>query len=125
MHLLSYLAAFAAGLCGAMGFGSGTVLLLFLTAALRLDQQTAQGINLLFFLPCGLLAFCVHASRRALPLRRALALVLSSLPGAALGFLLLRVLPVALLRRAFGGFLLLLAFASLRRLQAQKEQRPD
>ena len=125
MHLLSHLAAFAAGLCGAMGFGSGTVLLLYLTAALALDQQTAQGINLLFFLPCGLLAFCVHAARRALPLRRALALVVSSLPGAALGFLLLHCLPVALLRRAFGGFLLLLAFAGFWRLKTKKEQRPD
>ena len=122
MHLLSYLAAFAAGLCGAMGFGSGTVLLLYLTAALSLDQQTAQGINLLFFLPCGLLAFCVYAFRQALPLRRALALVLFSLPGLALGFVLLRCLPVALLRRAFGGFLVLLAFASLWHI---KKQRPD
>ena len=122
MPLLSCLAAFAAGLCGAMGFGSGTVLLLYLTAALSLDQQTAQGINLLFFLPCGLLAFCVYASKRTLPLRRALALVLFSLPGLALGFLLLRAVPVALLRRAFGGFLVLLAFVSLWRL---KKQRSD
>ena len=122
MHLLSYLAAFAAGLCGAMGFGSGTVLLLYLTPVRALAQQTAQGINLLFFLPCGALAFCVYACRRALPLRRAAALVLLSLPGAVLGFFLLHLLPVALLRRAFGGFLVVLAFAGLR---GMKKQRPD
>ena len=55
----------------------------------------------------------------------ALALVLLSLPGAALGFLLLRFLPVAVLRRAFGGFLVLLAFAGFWRLKTKKEQRPD
>ena len=122
MHLVSYLAAFAAGLCGAMGFGSGTVLLLYLTMVLSLDQQTAQGINLLFFLPCGALAFCVYACRRALPLRRALALAVCALPGAALGFVLLRFLPVALLRRMFGGFLVLLSCAGFLRI---KKQRPD
>ena len=50
------------------------------------------------------------------------ALVLLSLPGAVLGFFLLRLLPVALLRRAFGGFLVVLAFAGLR---GMKKQRPD
>ncbi len=122
MHLVSYLAAFAAGLCGAMGFGSGTVLLLYLTMVLSLDQQTAQGINLLFFLPCGLLSLFVYASSRALPLRRALPLVLCALPGAVLGFFLLRLLPVALLRRVFGGFLVLLSCAGFLRI---KKQRPD
>ena len=113
MHLVSYLASFAAGALGAMGFGSGTVLLLYLTLGLQLDQQTAQGINLLFFLPCGALALCVYAVRGALPLKRAAALLLCALPGVALGYGLLRWLPVLLLRRVFGGFLVVLAVQTL------------
>jgi len=109
MHPLSYLASLFAGLCGAMGFGSGTVLLLYLTAVLQLDQQTAQGINLLFFLPCAALALGVYSRNHALSFRPALRLLAWALPGAAAGFLLLPLFPVAVLRRIFGGFLVLVA----------------
>ena len=109
MHPLSYLASLLAGLCGAMGFGSGTVLLLYLTAVLQLDPQTAQGINLLFFLPCAALALAVYCRDNALSFRPALRLLVWTLPGAAVGFLLLPLLPVAVLRRLFGGFLVLAA----------------
>ena len=109
MHPLSYLASLFAGLCGAMGFGSGTVLLLYLTAVLQLDPQTAQGINLLFFLPCAALALAVYCRNNDLPFRPALRLLVWALPGAAVGFLLLPLLPVAVLRRLFGGFLVLVA----------------
>lgn len=109
MHPLSYLASLFAGLCGAMGFGSGTVLLLYLTAVLQLDPQTAQGINLLFFLPCAALALFVYCCKYRLSFRPALGLLLWALPGAAAGYFLLPVLPVAVLRRIFGGFLVLVA----------------
>ncbi len=109
MHLLSYLASLLAGLCGAMGFGSGTVLLVYLTAVLQFDQQTAQGINLLFFLPCAALALAVSGTKNRVPFRQALPLLLWTLPGALAGYLLLPVLPVSVLRRIFGGFLILVA----------------
>ena len=107
-----------------MGFGSGTVLLLYLTLVLRLDQQTAQGINLLFFLPCGLCALLFYLFRRDLPLRRAWGLLLFALPGAALGYALLSFLPLGLLRRFFGAFLLLLALKECRSLKETKKQQP-
>ena len=90
MPLISFIAAALAGVCGAMGFGSGTVLLLYLTFCLSVDQQTAQGINLLFFLPAALLALTVYLAGRDLPLRRAGGLLLCVLPGAALGYALFR-----------------------------------
>lgn len=115
MHPLSYLASLLAGLCGAMGFGSGTVLLLYLTVVLHLDPQTAQGINLLFFLPCAALALAVYCRNNDLPFRPALRLLVWTLPGAAVGFLLLPLLPVAVLRRLFGGFLVMVAVREGRR----------
>lgn len=118
MPLLSFLAAALAGVCGAMGFGSGTVLLLYLTLCLSVDQQTAQGINLLFFLPTAAVALIVYLTQHSLPLRRAGGLLLCALPGAALGYAVTTLLPVALLRRLFGAFLILLAlkeFISLKK----------
>ena len=122
MHLLSYLVSFLAGLCGAMGFGSGTVLLLYLTAVLQIDQQTAQGINLIFFLPCALVALLFYRKQNAVQIRQVLPLLLWTLPGAAIGFALLGVLPMAALRRIFGGFLLLLAGKELFALIHKKKQ---
>lgn len=122
MPVLSFIAAALAGVCGAMGFGSGTVLLLYLTFCLSVDQQTAQGINLLFFLPAAFLALTVYLAGRDLPLRRAGGLLLCVLPGAALGYALLSVLPVALLRRFFGAFLIVLAIKEYLSLKKTKKQ---
>ena len=121
MPLVSFLVSVAAGVCGAMGFGSGTVLLLYLTLCLSVDQQTAQGINLLFFLPAAALALIVYLTRRDLPLRRAGGLLLCARPGAALGYALISLLPVALLRRFFGAFLIILA---LKEFLSLKKQQP-
>ena len=51
----------ASGLLGALGMGAGAVLLLYLRVYGGCDQLTAQGINLLFFLPIALLSILLHA----------------------------------------------------------------
>ena len=38
------------GAAASMGFGGGFVLIIYLTVFLNIDQITAQGVNLLFFL---------------------------------------------------------------------------
>ena len=45
------LAGAAAGVLSAWGIGGGTLLLLVLTLLLGVEPRTAQGINLLYFLP--------------------------------------------------------------------------
>ena len=52
MHfLLPLLIGFGTGILSAWGVGGGTLLLLCMTLFLGVDQATAQGINLLYFLP--------------------------------------------------------------------------
>ncbi len=46
---------------GAMGMGGGGVLLIYLTAFAHVPQLKAQGINLISFLPTGLLATVIYA----------------------------------------------------------------
>ena len=38
------------GLLGVMGFGGGSVLIIYLTSFLHMEQRQAQGINLVFFI---------------------------------------------------------------------------
>lgn len=59
--LLPFLCGLGAGVLSAWGVGGGTLLLLVMTLVLGVDQRTAQGINLLFFLPTAASALFCHA----------------------------------------------------------------
>ena len=54
--LLPFLAGTLSGTVAAMGLGGGFVLFLYLTLFTGLDFLQCQILNLLFFLPCALLA---------------------------------------------------------------------
>ena len=45
------LAGIASGILGSLGLGVGSVLILYLTIFLHMEQAQAQGINLVFFVP--------------------------------------------------------------------------
>ena len=94
------------GILSAWGIGGGTLLLLVMTLFLGVDQITAQGVNLLYFLPTAAMAVAQHRKNGLLdaPLRSAIPW---GLPAAALGSLLATAVDVAVLKKPFGVFLLL------------------
>ena len=108
--------ALAAALSG-LGVGSGGLLVIYLTLVAGIDQHTAQGINLLFFLFSGGAALSVHVSRRRLYPALILLLTLFGIGGSFLGSALSRALPPTLLRRLFGGMLVFSGMLTLRRVQ--------
>lgn len=59
--LLAFACGLGAGIVSAWGVGGGTLLLVLLTLVLHVEQRTAQGINLLFFLPTAAAALLSHA----------------------------------------------------------------
>ena len=59
--LIPFLCGLGAAVISAWGVGGGTLLLLVMTLFLDIDQRTAQGINLLFFLPTAVSALLCHA----------------------------------------------------------------
>lgn len=64
--VLPFLCGLGAAVISAWGVGGGTLLLLVMTLFLGVDQRTAQGINLLFFLPTALSALLCHPKKRLL-----------------------------------------------------------
>jgi uncharacterized membrane protein YfcA len=105
--LIPLLCGLGAGILSAWGVGGGTLLLLVMTLLLGVDQRTAQGINLLFFLPTALSALLCHWRSGYLDgptLRKSVpwAVVL-----AAAGAWAATALPVDALRKPFGVYLLL------------------
>lgn len=97
-----------AGLLGAMGLGGGSVLLLYLTLIAGVEQIAAQGINLLFFIPCALVALFFHRKNKLIQWKTALWCIAGGLFGVLLGSFLAGLFSNRLLSRIFAVFLLLI-----------------
>ena len=58
------------GFLTGLGVGGGSLLILWLTLGLGMDQETATGINLLFFLPSALVSGCFRYRQGTLDVRK-------------------------------------------------------
>lgn len=111
--LLSALAGAVTGVLSGFGVGGGTLLLLWLTLVQGMGQFQAGGVNLLYFASCALPALWGHARRGLVERRAAVWCSLAGLPACVGASLLAAWLDVALLRRFFGAFLLVVGFREL------------
>lgn len=105
--VLPFLCGLGAAVISAWGVGGGTLLLLVMTLFLGVDQRTAQGINLLFFLPTALSALLCHQKNSCLDTPTLRAAVPIAVPAALLGAWIATAVDVEILRRPFGIYLLL------------------
>lgn len=115
---LYFAAGIVGGLFGGMGMGGGTLFIPILTLFLGVEQQTAQCINLIAFLPMAFVALPVHAKNGLLKTNGILSIILPAIVLSLLGSLLAVVLPSDVLRRGFGIFLIVLSviqFTNLRK----------
>lgn len=113
---MSWLAAAAGVVCGAfsgLGIGGGTLLMVWMTAVMDVEQKTAQGINLLYFLPTALCALFFHIKNRLIRWRTVLPAVCTGCLTAAGTAWVATALDTELLRKLFGGFLLLVGLNEL------------
>ncbi len=102
---ITALAAGVAGVLSGLGIGSAGLFVLYLTLVLEMEQVAAQGLNLLFFLASAGVSLLLHANKRHIPWMTVGLLVVSALPGAAVGTYLASVLDGLLIRRLFGVML--------------------
>lgn len=109
MNIYVLIFSFLSGLIGSMGFGGGTVLLIYLSVFLSLEQTKAQGINLIFFIPCALLSVLVYTKQKLIKWKLIPKMILFGLLGVALGYVALSFIKTQMLSKLFGGFLIILA----------------
>lgn len=107
------LAAFFSGLAGSLGLGGGGVLVLYLVLVLGMPQLKAQGINLLFFIPCAVLSSTVYSVKKLIDWKSVLLFALGGLPGVIAGSVLLSHLQSDIPGKIFGGFLLIMGIREL------------
>ena len=105
--LLPFLCGLGASVISAWGVGGGTLLLLVMTLLLGVDQRTAQGINLLFFLPTAASALVCHIRSGYLDKPTLRSAVPPAMVCAALGAWAATAVDVEVLRKPFGIYLLL------------------
>ena len=104
--LIPLLCGLGASVISAWGVGGGTLLLLVMTLFLDVDQRTAQGINLLFFLPTALSALLCHARSGYLDKPTLKTAIPWAVAAALIGAWIATNLDVEVLRRPFGVYLL-------------------
>ncbi|MCD7761307.1 MAG: TSUP family transporter [Clostridiales bacterium] len=96
------------GLLSAFGLGGGTLLLLWLTLFAGVGQQTAQAINLVYFLPVSAGAIPAHARNGYLERSGVLWAAGAGVVTAAAAAWLATRLETQLLRTLFGVYLLVM-----------------
>lgn len=110
---LPILAGFLSGIVSGFGIGGGTVLMVYLTVLISLPQRIAQGINLLYFLPTAAAALIVHRKNRFLEKKVILPAALAGCISAALFSFAAMYLDTGLLKKLFGGFLIVTGLTEL------------
>lgn len=103
---LNWIAGAATGILSAFGIGGGTLLLLYLTFWAGFSQQDAQGINLLYFLPTAAASLPGHLKNGLIDKKSALWGGLCGCAAAVAGSLAATAAAPALLRKFFGGYLI-------------------
>ena len=98
------------GIAASMGFGGGFVLIIYLTAFADVNQITAQGVNLLFFLPVALVSLIIHWKNGFIKWKVLLKLVPGGLLGIVLGAFTAAHINVDFLQRMFAGLLIFVGF---------------
>lgn len=111
MVILYIIFGIIGGLLGGMGMGGGTLLIPLLTIGLSVPQQTAQFINLVAFIPMSALALIVHIRNGYVVKKRIFYVIVPALVFAVAGSFIATVVSAAILKKAFGGFLILLGAA--------------
>lgn len=118
------IAALLAGLLGSMGFGGGSVLIIYLTFFTNMPQKQAQGINLLFFIPCAIVSVLCNLKNNLVRPRTGLWVTLGGVFGIALGTFIVGRLSSPILGKIFGGFVVLMGVITLFSKSGRKENKP-
>ena len=105
MSAANFLAALAIAALTGLGVGGGGLLVLWLTFVTGMEQLSAQGVNIAFYICASAASLLGHIKARKLPVGAIIILALTGAAGAVGGCIVADLIEADLLRRLFGGFL--------------------
>ena len=109
------------GIISGMGIGGGTILIPALSIIYGMRQQTAQNINLIYFVPTAVIALTTHVKHGSIEKKPLLPIIAFGIAGAAAGSLAALGMKGDLLRRCFGFFLLAMSAYEFFRKEDKRE----
>lgn len=109
--ILLVLAGITAGALGGMGMGGGTILIPVLTIFFGAEQKQAQAINLVAFIPMAIASLIVHVKNKRVETKGILWIIIPATVLSLAGSMVAQAINGEILKRIFGGFLLLLSVA--------------
>lgn len=101
------------GFLAGLGIGGGSLLLLWLTMVLNMDQAAAQSINLLFFLPAAAVSILFRWKNNTVDLKKLSPAILTGCLGAVLFSWLGTYLNIELMKKLFGSLLIITGLREL------------
>lgn len=110
----------ACGVLSGFGIGGGSLLMVWMTAVLQMEQRTAQAINLLFFLSTAAASLIFHVKSGQVAWKATVPAALAGLATAALSAWVATMIDAALLRKVFGVFLLFVGVSEIFRKPKKK-----
>lgn len=125
MIIIDIIAAFLIGALSGMGIGGGGLLVIYLTLVRGVDQLSAQGVNLYFFIFASASALFYHSVKRKINYP---AILLCSSVGMAFAYIGSRTAAVCdpdIIRRLFGAMLIFAGGAVLWRNFFAKKKAAD
>ena len=116
MIIVDMIAALIMGTLSGMGIGGGGLLVIYLTLIRSVDQISAQGLNLYFFIFASAASLFVHTVKRKINYTHVLLLSIFGMPAALMGSRAAQFSDPDMLKSAFGYMLILAGGLSLLRL---------
>lgn len=89
--------------------GGGTVLILFLSLLIGVEQHIAQATNVIFFVPTAIAAIIISFKNKNIHLKAGIPICLWGILGAGIGATISSKMNVQVLRKFFGVFLIFIA----------------
>jgi len=106
MEILIYIIiGLLSGVVSGMGIGGGTILIPALSIFFGINQQTAQQINLMYFVPTAIVALITHSKQGNIEKDQLKPIIAYGLIGAAAGSYVALWMSSDILRKSFGFFL--------------------
>lgn len=113
MLIIKFIAGLLSGIIGGLGLGGGAVLLIYLRVFEKTEQINAQGINLLFFIPIGIVAVIIYFKKGLIELKTVLPIAAFGILGAVIGYLLTLLVSGELLGKIFAFILIAMGISEI------------
>lgn len=119
------IAGIIGGIIGGMGMGGGTLTIPILTIFLSYAQLSAQGVNLIAFLPMSIIALIIHIKNHLVAFKQTWLLALVGCIFSLGGALLANNISNAVLKKLFAVFLIGLAIWQIVEMIKAKRKKSE